>query len=83
MTELLRRIISERRAKALLAGQSRLGQKRINNLREAMTWFEKAEAMRPPGNDDALLRLECLRVAFIMCQQTFRPPQDKIDCNPS
>jgi hypothetical protein len=23
---------------------------------EAMTWYEKAEAMRPPGNDDAILR---------------------------
>ena len=25
-------------------------------LREAMTWYEKAEAIRPPNNDDALLR---------------------------
>jgi hypothetical protein len=21
-----------------------------------MTWYERAEAMRPPGNDDAILR---------------------------
>ncbi len=25
-------------------------------LREAMTWYEKAEAVRPPGDDDAILR---------------------------
>ena len=25
-------------------------------LREAMSWYEKAEAIRPAGNDDALLR---------------------------
>jgi hypothetical protein len=31
-------------------------------LREAMGWYEKAEALRPPGNDDALLRWNaCVR----------------------
>jgi tetratricopeptide (TPR) repeat protein len=25
-------------------------------FQEAMSWFEKAEALRPPGNDEALLR---------------------------
>jgi hypothetical protein len=25
-------------------------------IREAMTWYEQAEAIRPPANDDALLR---------------------------
>ncbi|HXH06293.1 MAG TPA: hypothetical protein VNI83_06850 [Vicinamibacterales bacterium] len=25
-------------------------------LREAMAWYERAEAVRPPGNDDAILR---------------------------
>jgi hypothetical protein len=25
-------------------------------LREAMCWYERAEAMRPPDNDDAVLR---------------------------
>ena len=30
---------------------------------EAMSWFEKAEAVRPPGNDDALLRWNtCARI---------------------
>jgi hypothetical protein len=28
-----------------------------------MNWFEKAEAIRPPGNDDALLRWNtCARI---------------------
>src|SRR2546425_770412 len=32
-------------------------------LREAMTWYEKAEAIRPAGNDDALLRWNtCARI---------------------
>ena len=32
-------------------------------LREAMNWFEKAEAIRPPGHDDALLRWNtCARI---------------------
>jgi hypothetical protein len=32
-------------------------------LREAMTWYERAEAIRPPGNDDAILRWNtCVRL---------------------
>jgi hypothetical protein len=32
-------------------------------LREAMTWFEKAESIRPPGYDDAILRWNtCVRI---------------------
>jgi len=50
-------IICERRAKALLRqGGLGAGSQAYQYLREAMTWFEKAEAMRPPGNDEALLR---------------------------
>jgi hypothetical protein len=50
-------IISERRAQALL-GQSRhaTGSAIYDWLREAMECYEKAEAVRPPANDDALLR---------------------------
>jgi tetratricopeptide (TPR) repeat protein len=33
------------------------------SFREAMTWYEKAEAVRPHGNDDALLRWNtCARI---------------------
>jgi len=31
------------------------------SLREAMQFFEEAEAIRPPGNDDALLRWNACR----------------------
>ena len=50
-------IIYERRAKAHLQhGTPRAGPRAYEWLREAMTWYEKAETIRPPGNDDALLR---------------------------
>src|SRR5262249_8530132 len=50
-------IISERRAKAQLhRGGPGCGFEAYEFLREAMEWYEKAEALRPPGNDDALLR---------------------------
>jgi hypothetical protein len=32
-------------------------------LHEAMDWYERAEAIRPPANDDALLRWNtCVRL---------------------
>lgn len=57
-------ILAERRAKARLA-QGTPGSKfyAYDGFREAMSWFEKAEAIRPPGNDDALLRWNtCARI---------------------
>ncbi len=57
-------ILAERRGKARLAkGTPLAGFQAYNCLREAMECFEKAEAMRPPGNDDALLRWNtCARI---------------------
>lgn len=57
-------IIDERRAKALLQqGGPGSGFEAYEFLREAMICFEKAEAMRPTGNDDALLRWNtCARI---------------------
>ncbi len=50
-------IIYERRAKAHVQhGTPRAGPRAYEWLREAMTWYEKAETIRPLGNDDALLR---------------------------
>ena len=50
-------ILAERRAKAQLArGTPGCAHQAYESLREAMHWFEKAEAIRPSGNDDALLR---------------------------
>jgi len=57
-------IIVERRAKAFLK-QNTPGAEfdACELLREAMSWFEKAEGLRPPGNDDALLRWNaCARI---------------------
>jgi hypothetical protein len=50
-------IIHERRAKALVKHATpRGGPRAYEWLREAMTYYEKAEGLRPPNNDDALLR---------------------------
>jgi hypothetical protein len=50
-------IIWERRAKARLRrGVPDCGPRAYEWLREAMAWYERAESVRPAGNDDALLR---------------------------
>jgi hypothetical protein len=50
-------ILAERRAKAQLArGTPGCHHQAYEGFREAMHWFEKAEAVRPAGNDDAVLR---------------------------
>jgi hypothetical protein len=50
-------LILERRAKARLHQRAPgAGFVAYEWLREAMGWYEKAEALRPAGNDDALLR---------------------------
>ena len=50
-------IICERYAKATLrSGHPGCGTIASVSLHEAMRWFEKAESLRPPGNDDAILR---------------------------
>jgi hypothetical protein len=50
-------IVAERHGKALLRGSgpgaSTVGHE---SIRDAMGHYEEAEALRPPGNDDALLR---------------------------
>ena len=57
-------ILAERRAKAKLA-QGTPGSRHYayDGFCDAMSWFEKAEAIRPAGNDDALLRWNtCARI---------------------
>ena len=50
-------IASERSGQALLhRGGMGSGAMAYEALREAMSWYERAEAIRPPGNDDAILR---------------------------
>ena len=48
-------VISERRGKASLRRQMHASAA-YEWFREAMSWYEKAEAIRPAGNDDAMLR---------------------------
>ena len=57
-------IICERRGKAQIRQNTpRSGEMAYDWLREAMEWYEKAEAMRPPGNDEAILRWNtCARI---------------------
>ena len=50
-------IIDERWAKAQLQqGAPGCGPRAYECLRDAMTWYDRAEAIKPQGNDDALLR---------------------------
>ena len=57
-------IICERRAKSLLH-RSALGAAdvAVEWFREAMSWYEKAESLRPAGNDESILRWNtCVRL---------------------
>jgi hypothetical protein len=73
-------IISERRAKALWhragPGSSFAA---YDGLRDAMEWYEKAEALRPAGNDDAALRWNtCARL--LMSHPQLQPaPQERVE----
>jgi ribosome modulation factor len=55
-------IVCERKARALLKQRNVVRSSVYDGLRQAMEWYERAEAIRPPGNDDALLRWNsCVR----------------------
>jgi hypothetical protein len=56
-------LLAERRAKMKLTQGSHASSWAYGLLREAMDFYERAEALRPPGNDDALLRWNtCARI---------------------
>jgi hypothetical protein len=57
-------IVAERCAKAhLRRGAMGSGERAYHWFREAMGWYERAEALRPAGNDEALLRWNtCARI---------------------
>jgi hypothetical protein len=69
-------IIAERRGQALLAsGAMGSGGMAYDSLRDAMEWYAKAEAIRPAGNDDAILRWNtCARV--LSGNSHLAPPAD-------
>ena len=66
-------IICERTARALLDQNSPgAAFSSYNGFLEAMEWYEKAEAIRPAGNDDAVLRWNtCVRT--LQKNPTLRP----------
>jgi hypothetical protein len=70
-------IISERRAKAQLArGGAGSSVGAYDWLTEAMRDFERAQSLRPPGNDDALLRWNaCAR--FLDRHPQLRPAHEE------
>jgi hypothetical protein len=72
-------IICERRAKAQLhQGHPGSGHNAYEFLREAMIWYEKAEALHPPKNDEALLHWNtCARI--IMGNQLTPRVEEKIE----
>jgi hypothetical protein len=59
-------IIHERKARAQLKqGFLGAGSLAYEGFREAMDWYERAESIRPPGNDDAELRWNCCARAIM------------------
>ena len=57
-------VIIERRAKAHMADDATCKDRRVHDgFKEAMGWYEKAEAVRPPDNEDSILRWNtCARI---------------------
>ena len=69
-------IIAERKGKAQLrAGGPGSGFAAFDSFRDAMTWYEKAEAIRPAGDDAAVLRWNtCARILKRNPQLVPAPP---------
>lgn len=55
-------IVCERKARASLQRRNVVRASVYDGFRQAMEWYERAEAIRPAGNDDAVLRWNsCVR----------------------
>ncbi len=72
-------IVAEREGIAWLrSGKPRAGRTAYHLLREAMDWYEKAEALRPAANDDAILRWNsCARL--IEANPDLVPDEDRLE----
>ena len=55
------------------------GEFAYNWLREAMVWYEKAEAMRPSGNEDAILRWNTCARIIARNNLVAREPEERIE----
>jgi hypothetical protein len=69
-------VVAERHGKShLMVGGPSSDDYANRALREAMEWYEKAEAIRPPGDDDAILRWNtCSRA---ISRRGFTVPPDR------
>ena len=73
-------IVAERRGKAKLRQNTPDCRFQAYDLfREAMSWFEKAEAIRPPGHDDALLRWNTCARIIARNNLVAREPEERIE----
>ena len=73
-------IVAERRAKTKLRSNTPDCRFQAYDLfREAMGWFEKAEANRPSGNDDALLRWNTCARIITRNNLVAREPEERIE----
>jgi hypothetical protein len=73
-------IICERQAKARLEhGGPGSGFAAYEWLREAMDWYHKAEAIRPAGNDDAMLRWNTCARALMRNPRLAAAPRETVE----
>ena len=73
-------IVAERRAKTKLRSNMPDCRFQAYDLfREAMDWFEKAEALRPSGNDDALLRWNTCARIIARNDLVAREPEERVE----
>jgi hypothetical protein len=73
-------IIAERSARARISqGHRGANVKAYHEFTDAMGWYEKAQANRPPGNDDSILRWNtCART--LMRNPELRPqPEERLE----
>jgi hypothetical protein len=55
-------LVHERETRAFLHRKNVVRSAAYDGFRHAMEWYERAEALRPPGNEDAILRWNsCVR----------------------
>jgi hypothetical protein len=55
-------VVHERETRAFLHRKNVVRSAAYDGFRHAMEWYERAEALRPPGNEDAVLRWNsCVR----------------------
>ena len=73
-------IVAERRAKTKLRSNTPDCRFQAYDLfREAMDWFEKAEAIRPLGHDDALLRWNTCARIIARNNLVAREPEERVE----